>query len=158
MLKIKVCGLTDPANIEQIAKTSPDFIGFNFYPKSKRYVGYNPKDSLFGTIPTPILKTGVFVNEEPSKIIDTTDLYLLDLVQLHGNESAEYCKNLVNRGLIIIKAFETSKSFSFSKLDEYMEVCEYFLFVSLLRLSKSMNTILINHFFWQEESDRRMLR
>jgi phosphoribosylanthranilate isomerase len=128
MLKIKVCGLTDPVNTEEMTRTSPDFMGFIFYPKSKRYVGNNPDNSLFQIIPSRILKTGVFVNEEPFKIIETTDLYRLDLVQLHGNESAECCKYLKNNGLTIIKAFEISNSFVFSSLKQYMEVCDYFLF------------------------------
>lgn len=128
MLKIKVCGLTDPDNTKEIAGMAPDFMGFIFYPGSKRYVGNKPKDSLFRKIPSRILKTGVFVNEEPSRIIDTMTLYELDLVQLHGNEPVEYCNSLKKEGLIVIKAFEISSSFSFITLEQYMEVCEYFLF------------------------------
>jgi phosphoribosylanthranilate isomerase len=128
MLKIKVCGLTDPVNTEEIAGTSPDYMGFIFYPGSKRYVGNKPDPSLFSNISEGIQKTGVFVNEEPSRIIETVDIYRLDLVQLHGDESAGYCNILKESGLIIIKAFEISNNLRFMTLDQYMDVCEYFLF------------------------------
>ncbi len=128
MLKVKVCGLTDPENTIEIANVSPDFLGFIFYPGSKRYVGNKPKESLFCKIPPGILKTGVFVNEQPLKIINTMNLYGLDIVQLHGNESPEYCNTLKKKGLVIIKAFEISNSFSFKVLEQYIKACEYFLF------------------------------
>jgi phosphoribosylanthranilate isomerase len=128
MLKIKVCGLTDPVNTEEIAGTSPDYMGFIFYPGSKRYVGNKPDPSLFSNIPEGIQKTGVFVSEEPSRIIETVNIYRLDLVQLHGDESPEYCNILKESGLIIIKAFGISNDFRFITLDQYMDVCEYFLF------------------------------
>lgn len=130
MVKIKICGLTDLTNTGEIVKTSPDFVGFNFYPRSKRYVGTNPGNPLFSLVPCSILKTGVFVNEDPRKITATVKKYNLDLVQLHGNESVKYCKHLTDKGLLIIKAFGINESFSFSRLKDYMEVCEYFLFDS----------------------------
>jgi phosphoribosylanthranilate isomerase len=120
--------LVDPVNSREIAKTAPDFIGFIFYPGSKRYVGNTPDGSLFMNIPSVILKTGVFVNEDPAIIIENTRHYGLDLVQLHGNESAEYCNTLHKAGLTIIKAFEISDSFDFVTLNKYSEACEYFLF------------------------------
>jgi phosphoribosylanthranilate isomerase len=128
MIKIKVCGMVDPVNSGEIAKTAPDFIGFLFYPGSKRYVGNAPDESLFRNIPSGIMKTGVFVNEEPALIIEITRRYGLDLVQLHGNESAEYCNSLRKAGLTIIKAFEISDSFDFMTLNKYSEACEFFLF------------------------------
>ena len=98
MLKIKVCGLTDPVNVGEIATLAPDFMGFIFYPGSKRYIGKRPPDSLFNKIPSAIMKTGVFVNQEPSGIIEAMTLYRLDIIQLHGDESAEYCNSLKDRG------------------------------------------------------------
>ena len=128
MIKIKVCGMVDPVNLGEIAGTAPDFIGFIFYPGSKRYVGNSPDVSLFRNIPSGILKTGVFVNQESTLIIEITGRYGLDLVQLHGNESVEYCNSLRKTGLKIIKAFEMSDSFDFMTLNNYSEACEYFLF------------------------------
>jgi len=131
MLKIKVCGLTDPGNVKEIAKTNPDFMGFIFYPGSLRYIGDKPDDSLFRSVPSPILKIGVFVNEDITVIIDTVKLFGLELVQLHGNEPAEYCEFLKNKGLTIIKAFGINKESDFKMPESYMDVCEYFLFDTL---------------------------
>ena len=61
-------------------------------------------------------------------IIKNVNTYGLDLVQLHGNESAKYCKSLYESGVSIIKAFGVSNSFDFMTLNEYSEVCDFFLF------------------------------
>ncbi|MEN6352064.1 MAG: phosphoribosylanthranilate isomerase [Bacteroidales bacterium] len=120
--------MTDPLNTGDIVKKSPDFIGFIFYPGSERYVGKRPDESLFKNIPQGILKTGVFVNEDIPAIINMKKRYELDLVQLHGNESAEYCNSLHNAGLAVIKAFGINESFDFTTLEDYTYACEYFLF------------------------------
>ncbi|NSW93256.1 MAG: phosphoribosylanthranilate isomerase [Bacteroidales bacterium] len=128
MIKVKVCGLTEKYNISQIADTGPDLIGFIFYPESVRYVGHKPDISLFEVIPAYILKAGVFVNEDLPKIIEMVRCYGLDMVQLHGNESPEYCKSLKNSDISIIKAFGVDQLFRFEPLAEYIDVCDYFLF------------------------------
>jgi len=128
MLKIKICGLKDPSNVKEIANTHPDFMGFIFYPESCRFVGYKPDDSLFRKVPSEILKTGVFVNEEPSVIINIINKYGLDTVQLHGNETEDYCNYLKKAGLKIIKAFGVTKGSDFTISERYMDVCDYFLF------------------------------
>lgn len=122
--------MTDPLNTKEIVRTGPDLIGFIYYSGSKRYVGINPEYSLFDSIPSGIRKAGVFVNERLSVILDIVHLYRLDVVQLHGNESPEYCNYLKNKGLMIIKAFGISNSFNFEGLDKYLDVCDYFLFDS----------------------------
>ncbi|MFZ0282705.1 MAG: phosphoribosylanthranilate isomerase [Bacteroidales bacterium] len=128
MLKVKVCGLNNPANTEKIAATLPDFMGFIFHPLSRRYVGDSPSHSLFAKVPDGILKTGVFVNAPPGDVIDKMNFYNLDILQLHGEETPEYCSSLKKEGLTIIKAFAVSSSFSFMIAQQYMEVCDYFLF------------------------------
>jgi phosphoribosylanthranilate isomerase len=128
MLKIKVCGLTDPENVKEIAVTNPEFMGFIFYPGSLRYIGDKPADSLFRSVPPHIRKTGVFVNEVIQVIIDSVKLFGLDLVQLHGNEPADYCEYLKNEGLTIIKAFGINNESDFKIPESYMDVCDYFLF------------------------------
>jgi phosphoribosylanthranilate isomerase len=128
MLRIKVCGITDPANAAEVAGAYPDYMGFIFHPISKRYVGPKPSTTLFSSITPGILKTGVFVNEHPRIITETVLNYGLDIVQLHGNESPGYCRSLQEAGLKIIKAFQMAAGFDFSTLQSYEEMCEYFLF------------------------------
>ena len=122
--------MTDPGNVKEIAGTAPDLMGFIFCSGSKRYVGKNPDDALFLNVPSGILKTGVFVNEEASGVVEIVRLFRLDLVQLHGNETVDYCKYMKDKGLSIIKAFEINERISFMSLEKYLDVCDYFLFDS----------------------------
>ena len=93
-LKLKVCGMKDPENLEQLCDLSPEFVGFIFYPNSKRFVGRSPDPALF-QIPGPaIKKVGVFVNQEISQVRSAVNKFGLDMVQLHGGERADYCRNL----------------------------------------------------------------
>ena len=128
MLKIKVCGITDPVNAAKVAGSGPDYMGFIFHPASKRFVGPVPDATLFSKIPCGILKTGVFVNEHPGIIAGAVPDYGLDIVQLHGNESPAYCRSLREAGVKIIKAFRLIPEFNFRILKSYEETCDYFLF------------------------------
>ncbi len=128
MLKIKVCGLTDPVNAREIAGTLPDFLGYIFYPESVRFVGNKPAADLFKNIPAGIIKTGVFVNEEPSLVIEKMNSCNLDLVQLHGDEGPEYCNGLKENDLKVIKAVRINNDFNYNTLKQYIDVIDYFLF------------------------------
>ncbi|MGQ9619838.1 MAG: phosphoribosylanthranilate isomerase [Bacteroidales bacterium] len=130
MIKIKVCGLTDPVNTKKISGTGIDFAGFIFYPGSKRFVGKEPDINLFRSVPKEIGKVGVFVNEEPEKVRDLSDTAGLDIVQLHGNENISYCMQIKSYGLQVIKAFRVWKEIDLKLVNTYSEVCDYYLFDS----------------------------
>ncbi len=125
-LKIKVCGMRDPENIRQLLKLNPDFVGFILFPGSKRYVG----DSyiLPDGIPRSIKKVGVFVNALPADVLKWKNRLSLDAVQLHGDESPEYCMELRKMRISIIKSFPVGTEFNFSELEKYLPYCDYFLF------------------------------
>ncbi|MEO0554989.1 MAG: phosphoribosylanthranilate isomerase [Bacteroidota bacterium] len=125
-MKVKVCGLRD--NIDEVTALRPDFVGFIFYPKSKRYVGSKFAESL-DLIPDSIKKVGVFVNEELEEVVSKVAEYDLDYVQLHGDESIEYCRKLVksmNAG--IIKVFSGNRLPGIEVLNAYKELIDYYLF------------------------------
>jgi phosphoribosylanthranilate isomerase len=128
MLKVKVCGMTDPANIKEVAGSGADFIGFIFYPRSPRYVGQDPDPEIFNNVPAEILKVGVFVNEDPANVIEAASMTDLDLVQLHGTETPDYCESLKLSGLKIVKAFGICDYTDFDIYGSYLTVCDYFLF------------------------------
>lgn len=128
MRKVKVCGICDVQNVKEIIAAGADFLGFIFYPGSKRFVGKTPDTSLFRQVPSGILKAGVFVDEKADMILKTSGRYNLDMIQLHGNESSDYCRSLKATGLLIIKAFGINSSFDFNELNPYMNACEFFLF------------------------------
>jgi phosphoribosylanthranilate isomerase len=127
-LKIKVCGMRDPENISGVIASQPDFIGFIFYPKSKRFVGFEPSSEMLAAVPDSVKKVGVFVNENTAKVLEICLNWKLDVAQLHGNESPEYCRQIKDSGIIVFKAFSVDESFDFAILKDYSGVCDYFLF------------------------------
>jgi phosphoribosylanthranilate isomerase len=127
-LKIKVCGMRDPENISGVVDASPDYLGFIFYPKSKRFVRFEPSLEILDLIPVPVKKVGVFVDETPEKVLEICRTWKLDVVQLHGHETPEYCKQIHDTGYIVFKAFSVDELFDFSDLKVYSGVCDYFLF------------------------------
>ena len=120
--------MRDPENITGIVETAPDFLGFIFYPKSKRYVGENPALATFDQMPESISRAGVFVNENQGKVIETCKTFGLEIAQLHGPESPEYCKQVQQAGIIVFKAFSIDDSFDFETVKPYANVVDYFLF------------------------------
>ena len=128
-MKIKVCGMKNPENIQALAQLPIDYMGLIFYPKSPRYI-QNLDASLLDVLPNTISRVGVFVNEDIASLLRLIDKYELSVVQLHGNESLEYCSNMKDKypKLIIIKAFNVSEPSDFIKMDQYIDVCDYFLF------------------------------
>jgi phosphoribosylanthranilate isomerase len=125
-MKLKICGMKYPENILEVGALLPDYMGFILYEKSARY--------FTGTIPElikTIKKTGVFVNETVENIIEKIKQHNLQAVQLHGDESVEYCeelKNKINREVEIIKVFSVGDDFDFEVLKPFENVSDYFLF------------------------------
>jgi phosphoribosylanthranilate isomerase len=126
-MQIKICGMRDAQNIQDLLELQPDYIGFIFYPNSKRFISIDAFLALnLDSYTTQ--KVGVFVNEDIKKVIQIATLAELDYIQLHGDETVEYCENLKYLDFKIIKAFGIHEKFDFQVLNEYQEVCEYFLF------------------------------
>jgi len=128
MIKIKVCGMKDPVNVKEISYAWPDYLGFIFWPGSPRYVGDHPPLSLFQNVPPDIVKAGVFVNENQENILDIAQRAGLGMIQLHGNESPEYCWGLMSSGLEIVKSFNIGENFDFDRIKSFLTCCDYFLF------------------------------
>lgn len=112
-----------PENILEVSTLLPDYLGFIFWEKSSRYF-----DLEIPKIPESIKKVGVFVNATLEEILLKIKKYNLNLVQLHGNESPEFCKELKKSTIKIIKVFSVNDDFNFSALEPFEAVCDYFLF------------------------------
>lgn len=130
-MKIKVCGMREAQNVERLINLKPDYIGFIFYGKSKRYVSQFPQVE----IPNSIKKVGVFVNESVGEVVRIIKECDLQVVQLHGNETVEYCSNLLRaitdtspNFVEIIKAFSVDEDFDFEKTKAYDPFCNLFIF------------------------------
>ena len=135
-MKIKICGIKNLENLEQIVALKPDYLGFIFYPKSKRFMLNSLHPSDLKTIPNTIEKIGVFVNETVASVVNKIKSYQLNGVQLHGNETiewlADFTAQLKDNSIVnqvkIIKAFGVDEEFNFNELNDYKQYCSYFLF------------------------------
>ncbi len=144
-MKLKICGMK--YNTAEVAKLQPDYLGFIFYDKSPRnFEGGIPE------VPNSIKKVGVFVNEKMEVILKNIEKYQLDAIQLHGNESSDFCTELRttchfeqsekshneipqlqssfrnDKSIEIIKAFSIKDHFDFNVLKPYEAIVDYFLF------------------------------
>lgn len=106
MTKIKLCGLSRPCDIEAANRLKPEYIGFVFLPKSKRYVDYEKARELKSLLSPEIKAVGVFVDESPQRAAELLNDGTIDIAQLHGGEDEDYIgllRNLTDKP--IIKAF-----------------------------------------------------
>jgi phosphoribosylanthranilate isomerase len=127
-MNIKVCGITDMKQLQQLEAMNIDFAGFIFDRNSPRYAG----DKLSKEIKNAdfdLKKVGVFVNPSYSDILDAIEDFGLDVVQLHGEETPEFCSDL-NEDVEVIKVFHIGEhTKSIDKLvAPYDEACDYYLF------------------------------
>lgn len=113
--------MRDADNIREVEALSIDMMGFIFWPKSSRYVSERP-----GYLPTKCKRVGVFVDEDIELLKRTSDDFVLDFIQLHGNESPEYIRQL--QGLRTIKAFNIATPSDLEQTKPYEGFADYFLF------------------------------
>jgi phosphoribosylanthranilate isomerase len=128
-MKIKVCGITSVDEALALSKAGVNYVGFIFYPASKRYALHTLSLDQIKSVQLPgVLKVGVFVNEPLEKVIATATEAGLDMVQLHGDETPNYCKEMANH-YPVIKAFRISETDDVAyKISEYLEDIDYLLF------------------------------
>lgn len=121
--QIKVCGMREAANIRAVDRLGVDLIGFIFYPPSARFVQEVP-----AYLPVQARRVGVFVNEELPTVQRLATRFGLDYLQLHGNESPDYCRALRASGARLIKAFSIAQTPDLLQTEAYEDSCEMFLF------------------------------
>ena len=110
MVRIKICGLRRLEDIEIVNKYKPDYIGFVFA-DSKRKVSHELATEMKKNLDCDIISVGVFVDADSDEIIELFESGVIDVAQLHGNESEDYIRNLkerTNHELKIINAIEMS--------------------------------------------------
>jgi phosphoribosylanthranilate isomerase len=134
-IRLIICGMN--LNTREVAELRPDYLGFIFWEPSPRYFT-NPLPEIDATIQ----RVGVFVNAPLPGVLHKINQHKLDAVQLHGNESPEYCKTLGEVLLEqessenerqkvefkIIKVFSIKDEFNFEVLAPYEGVCDFYLF------------------------------
>ena len=103
MVKVKICGITNWADARKSVEAGADFLGFNFYAKSPRYITPAAASRIIRRLPRGIEAVGVFVNETEENVLKTAQLAGLQQIQLHGDESPETVARL-RRNFPVIKA------------------------------------------------------
>jgi phosphoribosylanthranilate isomerase len=97
MIKVKICGITNPEDALMAVECGTDALGFIFYPQSRRYVTPERAKSIIEKLPPFVFKIGVFVDAEPESILKTVNECRLDGIQLHGKETPEFCAKFRRR-------------------------------------------------------------
>ena len=124
MKLIKVCGMREADNILAVEQTGVNLMGFIFYPESTRLVSIKP-----AYMPLKAKRVGVFVNAGIQQISFTAKEYGLDYIQLHGNESPDFCREVKKAtGKSIMKAFSIAQPNDLANVNSFANYCKYFLF------------------------------
>ena len=116
-MKVKICGITSAEDAWAVVAAGADALGINFWPKSKRYVAVESARAWLRDV--PVARVGVFVNASLGEITAMLESGLIDLAQLHGDETPEYAQVLVDRGLPFIKAVGVKDEGSLAGIRDY---------------------------------------
>ena len=107
LTKVKICGLSRECDIEYVNRLTPDYIGYVFWQRSRRYVTREQAEALTRRLDEAITPVGVFVDEEPELVSRLANEGTIKVIQLHGHEDEAYLKELRNMtDAPIIKAFK----------------------------------------------------
>lgn len=127
-MKLKVCGLNNPKNLQAVAELAPDYLGFIFYGGSPRCARVPEIQAAVLSLPSEIQKVGVFVNQELDEVLTIGKALQLDFMQLHGHESPAYVQAVNAAGFGVIKAFAVRQGFDWGMLNNYVPKVDFFLF------------------------------
>ena len=129
----KVCGMCQAENVQAVAETGIQWMGFIFYAPSPRCLLRDPAEAervrqLITADTFRPKRVGVFVNQSQEEILALAQAYGLDYLQLHGHESPDFCYALHKRGYALIKAFSIATAEDLAHTAEYADRVDYFLF------------------------------
>jgi len=120
MFRIKICGITNREDALVVAQSGADALGLNFFPASPRYIPPRTAQDIVETLPTGMVKVGLFVGAPAADVCRWFDELHLDLIQIHGDEPPEYLPQLGDRP--VMRAFRVGPGGARTVL-EYLERC-----------------------------------
>jgi phosphoribosylanthranilate isomerase len=119
IVKVKICGITNYADAAAAMDMGADLLGFNFYPKSPRYLTGEAAAAIISKLPAIVDTVGVFVNASFDEIRGIIDLCQLDWVQLHGDESPDFCRSLNSVGVKTMKALRVKDQSDITNAEDF---------------------------------------
>jgi phosphoribosylanthranilate isomerase len=119
IVKVKICGITNYDDAMAAADMGADLLGFNFYPKSPRFVTREQAAGIINKLPAFVDIAGVFVNEPFDRIRQTMDECQLDWVQLHGDETPEFCQSFLSLNVRTMKALRVKGQNDIRQAEDY---------------------------------------
>ncbi|PWT88468.1 MAG: phosphoribosylanthranilate isomerase [Blastocatellia bacterium] len=118
MTLVKICGITNLEDARIAVDAGADLLGFNFYPKSLRYLSPAAARTIIDQLPAKVVKVGVFVDvESPAHVVDIAQSSGVQVLQLHGDESPEYCDSLADWN--VIKVLGVDSDFDVGQATRY---------------------------------------
>ncbi len=121
MTVVKICGITNLADAEVAVEAGADALGFNFYRPSPRYIVPSEARRIILRMPENVMAVGVFVNEPPESVLEIAREAGVMAVQLHGEESPQYCATLSDHFVIkVLRAEETNRADTFVSVSALM--------------------------------------
>jgi len=118
-VKVKICGITNVEDALAAIEMGADMLGFNFYPNSKRYVTPDQALEIIEKLPTFVDTVGVFVNAAGEHVREVARMCYLNWVQLHGDETPEYCDALRWISAKVIKAIRVKDASDIETAKKY---------------------------------------
>lgn len=119
IVKVKICGITNPDDAQAAVDMGADILGFNFYPKSPRYIDPDKAVTIIHKIPSFVDTAGIFVNADVHNIHELTNEGVLNWIQLHGDESPEFCDEFTAWNLRTMKAIRVQSEESVKLAEQY---------------------------------------
>jgi len=119
LVKVKICGITNYDDAAAAVDMGADLLGFNFYPKSPRYVTREKAARIISKLPAFVDVVGIFVNASFDEIRETIDQCQLSWIQLHGDESPEFCRSFLSINIKTMKALRIKDQADIERVDDY---------------------------------------
>lgn len=126
--KVKICGLTRPSDVQAAIDAGADYLGFNFFDKSPRFISLDLASELAKLVPGSVIKVALTVDADNAQLDEITSRVALDMLQLHGSESVDRVSEVKKRyGLPVIKVIGVADKDDLAKIAVYEDVADQIL-------------------------------
>lgn len=128
-VRVKICGLSTPETVAAAVEAGADYLGFNFYPRSPRYVTPEEAAALAERVPPSVLKVALTVDADDATLERIVAALKPDILQLHGNETPERLREIKGRfGITLMKAIAVAAPEDLERIEIYRDCADLLLF------------------------------